>query len=366
MNTKNPPLIVGMLLAGIFCASEAAAQGGKSKGQSSSKPSGKDKDSGNAKKPEPKVDLVEVDGEWYTKDEKAKLDKGWKRLDFDWIAPEEAPNIEKGLFKVNKAWVTEAQADEYHSKEGQPWEIPTKHFRVVSGVPRKQLLELAKHAEETWDLLGRTMGAEPKMEPRKRFKLVIFDSVDAGNQFASQAQSDSAHHTSVFPGYVADWDEDKPAVAVFDGEKGKSLGLTPNYTAHAVAHKYLEEVIPDVEKAPEWLIEGLAGFSDRYCAPYLKKWAIENLVRRGGIPKLDKFAKRFALSADDPDASQTKIHAAALIIAYYASTTDKADEAAFKKAMASLKKPKDRDAAIEALLDKPDDLEKKLKKFAEL
>ena len=51
-------------------------------------------------------------------------------------------------------------------------------------------------------------------------------------------------------------------------------------------------------------------------------------------------------------------------MAYYATTTDKTDEANFKKAIASLKKPTGRDAAIDTLLEKPDDLDKKLKKFA--
>jgi hypothetical protein len=378
MNPKYPSLMLATVAALLGLAAASPAQNGqKPKNPPASKPApkGKDnpkdnpkdkpKDAAAPKKPDAKEALVEVDGEWYTKEEKDKLDKGWKRLDLDWIPPDEAGNIKEGKFKINKNWVSEAEANEYHYKEEQPWEIPTKHFIVAAPIARAQAVELAKHAESTWDLMARVLGGEPKLEPRKKFKIRIFGNVDAGNEFAAQAQGEVAHHTTVFAGYVADWEPDKPAVALFDGEKGTDkYGFSRFHVAHAVAHKFMEESIPEIDKAPQWFIEGLASYADRYSIPQYRDWAIQQLVRRGGVPKLNNFAKKFALTADDPDASQTKLHEAALIVAYYATTTDKTDEANFKKAIASLKKPTGRDAAIDTLLEKPDDLDKKLKKFA--
>lgn len=370
MQTIRTLAVLAFSLAFSWAAPPSAAQGGKPQNppaKGKEKPADKPKDQGKTDpKKDPTKDLVQVDGEWYTKEEKEKLDKGWKRLDLDWIPAEEVANIEKGMFKINGTWATGAEADEYHSKESTPWEIPTKHFLVVTPIPRAQALELAKHAETTYDIVARTVGMEPKLAPRQHLKVRIFGGIEAGNEFAQGAQGESAHHTSVFPGYVADWDSEAPAVAIFDGEKGKSFGFSYNYVGHAVAHKVLELVIPEIDKAPQWLIEGICGYADRYFSPQMRDWAISNLVRRGGVPRINNFAKRFGLSADDPDGSQTKLHEAAIIVAYYATTSDKADEALFKKAMTSLPKAREREAAIDKLLEKSDDLEKKLKKFANL
>lgn len=326
-----------------------------------------EKDRAPAKKEEPKQKLVEVNGEWFTPEEKAKLDAGWRRLDLDWIPPDEVANMEKGSFKVNNAWVTLEEADTFHSDENTPWMIPTQHFLLVGPVPRVQLIEIGKEAELTYDVLTRLLGTEPKLPPRTKMKLRVFGSIDAGNEYAQRAAADMAHHTSVFAGYVADRDPDRPAVIIFDGERGKSYGFSLFYARHAVAHKFLEEVVPDVNKASEWFIEGIAGYCDRYTTPQNRAWAIENLARRGGVPtKLRGFPKRFGLSADDPNGSQTRIHEAALIVAYFATNPEKDDEARFKKALASLKNTREREDKIEALLDNADELEKRVKKFAGL
>jgi hypothetical protein len=368
-STLGVLLTICFLTTGPGQRCQAFVQGAPGPQKPASSPAGAEKPKPQAppKKDDGKGKLVQVDGEWYTPEEKEKLDAGWRRLDLDWIAPAETSNIDKGLFKINDAWVSAAEADKYYSKEERPWNIPTRHFLVVGPIPRAQLLEIGKEAESTYDTLTKLLGAEPKLAPRTRLKLRVFGSIDAGNAYGAEFAEDMAHHTSVFAAYVADKDPEKPAVIIFDGEVGKTYGFSLFYARHAAAHKILDELVPDVNKAPEWFIEGLAGYCDRYTTPQSRTWAIENLVRRGGVPtKLGNFAKRFGLSADDAMNSQTRIHEAALIVAYYASNPEKDDAARFKKAIASLSKTRDREAAIEALLERGDDLEKRLKKYAGL
>lgn len=324
-----------------------------------------------APKQEPRVDtkkdgnkgLINVDGEWYTKEEKEKLDKGWKKLDYEWIAPEEAGNIEKGMFKINGSWVTQDQADTYHANEETPWIIPTKHFAITSNITRKQILMLAEFGEKTYTGLKEMFGVEPK----GRLGVRVFNSVDAANNYGQQfAGGDRAsNHSAVWLAYLSEGEKERPAVLLFDGEPGK--GFSHLHMMHATVHKYLDTAFPDGDAIPEWFNEGLATYFERYTDGSLRQWALQQIVKRGGVEKLGSVTKKFALSADDAYGSQTKMQLAGLIVAYYVLSPDKPDEALFKKVLAAMPKAKEvREAAIEQLVANPEVLEKKLKKFAGL
>ncbi|MFN0206228.1 MAG: hypothetical protein ACKVS6_07925 [Planctomycetota bacterium] len=329
------------------------------------KPSPKDP----TKKDEPKAPkkndaaggLVEVEGQLYTKDEKEKLDKGWRRLDYDWISPEEVPNIEKGMFKINGSWVTLEQADTYHANEETPWIIPTRHFAITSNVTRKQILQLSEFAEKTYTGMKEMFGVEPK----GKMGIRIFNNVDAANAYAQQfAGGDRANiHSSVWIGYVAEDEKERPAIVLFDGEPGK--GFSHLFMMHAVVHKYMDATFPDPDSIPEWFVEGVATYFERYIVDGLRPWALAQLQRRGGVSKLEDATKKFSMSSDDSDGSQTKMQLAALVIAYYAFGKDKKEEALFKKAIASMTKSKEqRASAIDKLIEDSEGLQKKLKAYA--
>ena len=139
MNPKYPSLMLATVAALLGLAAASPAQNGqKPKNPPASKPAPKGRTTPRIirrtsprmpprrRSPMPRKRSWRSTGEWYTKEEKDKLDKGWKRLDLDWIPPDEAGNIKEGKFKINKNWVSEAEANEYHYKEEQPWEIPNE------------------------------------------------------------------------------------------------------------------------------------------------------------------------------------------------------------------------------------------------
>lgn len=310
-----------------------------------------------------KDEYININGELYTKEEKEKLDKGWKRLDYDWISPEDVPNVDKGLFKVEGKWLTIEEADKYHSNEETPWIIPKGHFAFTSNISRAQIMMLSTYAETSYNALKDLLGAEPK----GRLGMRIFNNVESANGYAQEYVKGEreSHHSSVWLAYIGDGEKERPGVILFDGEPGK--GFAHIYMGHAAAHKFIDATFPDPDTIPEWFVEGLATYCERYLDGSLRQWALQMLIKRGGIDKLSTFSKNFKITAEDPDKSQAKLQQAALIIAYYVLGLDKQDEAAFKKAVATLPKTKDaREAAIEKLLDNPDALEKKIKKYAGL
>ncbi|MBI3819300.1 MAG: hypothetical protein HY286_11455 [Planctomycetes bacterium] len=370
------PILLALSTLIVLFAAGANAQTPKKPASSPAKPPSGKNDKEKPKEPEkPKADpaqkakggkddLITIDGELYTKEEKEKLDKGWKRLDYDWIAPEEASNIDKGKFKINNAWVTLDEADKYHANEATPWSVPIKHFAYTTNIPREQIIMLSKYAEQSYATLKDITGVEPKI----RLGVRVFNNVESANEYAKEYAKEvrESHHSSLFPGYVADGEKDRPAIVLFDGGPGK--GFAHIYMAHAAAHKFIDAALPDPNAIPEWFNEGLATYCDRYLEAQLRPWAFSSLVKRGGIDKLSTFVKNFKTSVDDDDAvtkSQTKFQQAGLIVGYYMLGGDKADETLFKKTCTMLSKPKEqRDAAIDKLLDNPDVLEKKIKKFA--
>lgn len=378
----NPARLI-LILAPLLLALQAPVTYAQGSGKPASKPGTqkpKEKDGGakpgkpekatDKKKDQPvapspkKEEMVEVDGQMYTKTEKEKLDKGWRRLDYDWISPEDAPNIDKGLFKVNDKWVTLEEADTYHANDETPWIIPTRHFAFTSNVSRSEILRLSKHAEATYTSLKDMLGAEPK---GGRLGVRIFNSVDTANAYGQEFAKDDkeANHSSVWLAYLGDGEKERPAVVLYDGPDGK--GFAHLYMAHAAAHKFIDATFPDAATIPDWFVEGLATFCERWTDGALRNWALQQLIRRGAPDKLDKFESSFRLAADDPDGSQTRMQHAALVIAYYHFGAEKAEEATFKKALAALSKTGDaRAAAINKLLEDSKGLEKKLKKYANL
>lgn len=371
---KTAPILVSLvtlLIAGSLVAQSPAKPAsnpakstpGKNDKEKPATPEKPKADSNQQKPKSGKDELIEVNGQLYTKDEKEKLDKGWKRLDYDWFPPEEAANVEKGLFKINGAWVSVEEADKYHSNEGTPWIIPSKHFAFTSNVTRAQILMLAKYAETTYD----TMKEIFTVEPKGRMGVRIFNSVDGANDYAREFVKGEreSHHSGVWLAYIGDGEKERPAIILFDGEPGK--GFSHIYMGHAAAHKYLDATFPDPDEIPEWFAEGIATYCERYLEAGLRQWAIQSIIKRGGVDKISTFAKNFKITSEDPDKSQTKIQQAGLIIAYYILGTDKKDEVLFKKATATMAKGKDpRAAAIDKLLEDADNLEKKLKKYAGL
>ncbi len=307
--------------------------------------------------PNLKKGLVKVDGEWLTKEEKGRLDAGWKRQDFAWVSPEELPQLEKGLYKVGDKWLSEAEADQVHSSWDTPWIVPTKHFVISATVPRKEIERLAAFAEAAWEELSRLTG----LHPERRHNLRLFASIDEANEYGQEYAAD---HSSIWPGYVAPEDPEAPAVALYDGVAGK--GFSHLFVAHAAAHKFLHDAVPEPGSLPDWFVEGLATYVDRYLTVEMRNWATQSLKTRGGLGKLGKTIERFTLSVDDRSESEKRLFEVGLLFAYFAGFPEKADADRFEKAMKSLADPRKRKDLIQKLVDRADELEKNVKRFGNL
>lgn len=301
-----------------------------------------------------KKGLVRHQGEWVSKEEKEKLDAGWKRHDTELIPPAEIANIEKGLFKVQGAWVTRAEADAHHASDATPWVVPSKHCVIRSTVNRNEIERLLRIGDQAYEVVHRLVGVEP---PAK-IRILLFGSIEAGNTYAQE--SNAGAHSSVWPGYLSENDPEKPAVALYD------QGFAHLYVAHAVAHKYIDAVAVDSEKIPEWFAEGIASYVDRYSTVELRDWAIKNLVRRGGFSGVADVVDKFKMTADDIEGSQTRLFEAGLVVAYLVEAPEKADSEKLKKALSALKRPGEREPAIQRLISSPAELEKRIRKFAGL
>lgn len=295
---------------------------------------------------------VKVDGEWLTKDEKSKLDAGWKRQDLEWVSPEDQPKMAEGLFKVGDKWLSAAEADSAHASASNPWKIPGKHTILISTLGRDEIVRLLAFAENAATLTQKILG---KQLP-SRITVRVFATTDEANEFGQQFAAD---HSSIWPGYVAERDPERLAVCSYDKD------FAHLYVAHAAAHKAIDVLVPEADKLADWFLEGLVTYVERFSSTAYKEWAIQQLVRRGGISKLDDHLKKMVLSVEDIEGSQTRLYEAGITFAYFIETPEKSDEEAFKKAIASLSKPqKDRMEPISKLLH--GDLEKRVRKYSRI
>lgn len=284
------------------------------------------------------------DGEWVSKEDHEKQQAGWIRQDLVWISPDEKANLDKGLWKCGEEWKTLAEANEYHSKLGQWWVIPTDYFTLYTTLDREAAMEAVDHMDRAYRDLNRLLGGSPP----GRVPVTMLRSAEQYGRFAAGGngvpQVESRGLSSLHYAFLADlwfdWtDQALPylggGVGYWDKDADNGDAWGRHSARHAAALSLVEAADPStraVEKTrksklqgfkpdefwaekrfPEWFRFGLASYADRYFidqfvaqggeAEWARKWSVENLLAKGGLrPIQDLFKARLDLNKFDDSA----------------------------------------------------------------
>jgi hypothetical protein len=304
-------------------------------------------------------------GEWVDPEEHKRVTEGWVKQDLTWVAPEDKPKLEQGLWKCGDQWLSLEEADQYHSKFGQWWQIPGRHFVLWTTLDRATAIKALEEIDGGLSDLNAFFGVSPKSPPH----LLLLNSLDQYNAMAKGSET-VAYEAFGFSGgtygFFADlwfdpasskylgcgvgyWDASSEAGNRFGRHAARLAaglsyveGLDPSPKAIAKLtsstsgkknarfdpSKFPLQEFYGEKRLPFSLRYGAACFFERYfldrTAPsggdvhWPRHWAMQNIERRGG---LDPLAKILAFQPDqsmqaDPDKAGKMASQCGLLISF--------------------------------------------------
>ncbi|MBK8179334.1 MAG: hypothetical protein IPK67_10690 [Planctomycetes bacterium] len=274
--------------------------------------------------------------------------------DNSWIAPADVPKWAALQWKCGEEWVDLAQANAFHSKVEQSWELSGERFETWATCDWDGANLARWHAEKTYPDLVRLFGIEPARKPH----FFVLRNLEQYNQAASSGLlGESEGFSSLHGAYFSDAFFDRAAapqylgcgVSYWDRQDPKLAVWGPYWVRWAAAQSFIDAIDPSwravgarsaapggdlaayatdfwaEKKIPRWLRYGAAAYAERFlkdpeAAEGADPWAIRafafaELKKAGGLRKLDEvFA--FPLSLTDIPASARLYNEAGLLVSF--------------------------------------------------
>lgn len=291
------------------------------------------------------------DGRWVDPEEMRRLEEGWKQQDLVWISPDEFEKMDAGLWKCGDDWLSLEEANKYHSKIGQWWQIPMDHFVAYSTAPRETTEKALLEMEHCYRDLSRIFGKAPA---DKRL-VILLDSQEQYNTFAGG--NVEGYPSPEFSGYSGihnaffceSWFDLKegvwPAAAATFWDSSSDAGNSWGRLAvrHAAAQTFAEFIDPSPKaikaymanpnvnfpsenfwgekNLPLWFRYGAAAYCERYFidsfaadTTWARNWSVGNIQNQGGLDSFDKIFE-FAIGAGNAESGKL-INQSGLMMAF--------------------------------------------------
>ncbi len=332
--------------------------------------------------------------------------------DNSWIAPADVAHWTALQWKCGEEWLDLAQANEFHAKLGQWWQLVGEHFTVWTTCDWAAGDAARWYAEKSYPELVRIFGVEPATKPvfAVMNNLAQYNQVSGGNPpLLPESEGISSLHGAYFADSNVDFTQKPPlyqglGVSFWDRGDEKLRGWGPYWLRWAAAQSFVDAVDPSwtaisetlsntatavtlqnpaafwgEKKIPRWLRYGAASYVERYmknpeAAPGADPWdlrtfAFGELKKAGGLHKpAELFA--FTLDLSKADDSTRLYNEAGLVVAYLldGAEGDKKLAAAHEAFKAALKSGAKKDVveAADVLQKELAKHEAKIKKFAGL
>lgn len=329
-------------------------------------------------------------GDWVRKDELDKINAGWVRQDLEWVAPEDAGKIAEGLWKCGDQWLELAAANEYHSHLDQWWRLPGRYFQLYTTLPRDEALKLLVEVDAVAAEMERFFGIMPAGTPH----VLVLNSIEQYSTFAAgesnrRRATESHGLSSAHGAYFADiWIDAATrehlgaGVCYLDLSSEDQRRFGRHFVRHAAGLSFVEAVdgspktlaafqkskraqfdldgFHGEKRVPALLRTGIASYVDRYfidrtakvgaATEWPRKWSVENLERRGGIPAIDKLIQ-FPVNGGDPETAGQLINAAGLVVGFILDGNDPEVTSAHGEWKQAFAEGKDMKGANQKLLD---------------
>ena len=275
--------------------------------------------------------------------------------DNSWIAPADTDKWAALQWKCGEQWLDMAQANEYHSKIGQWWQLAGEHF-VVWTTCDWEAGNLARwHADKVYPELVRLFGIEPTKKPH----FIVLNSLEQYNRGAGgtpplipEVEGFSSLHGAYFADNYFDLEAKPPqflgaGVSYWERKDAKASMWGPYWVRWAAAQSFIDAIDRSwnavgeritsqatdetsanfwgEKKIPRWLRYGAASYVERFLKnpeaakgsdPWnLRAFAFAEIKKGGGLRKLDDvFA--FALDLKDIPGSTRLYNEAGLLVSF--------------------------------------------------
>jgi hypothetical protein len=277
--------------------------------------------------------------------------------DNSWVAPEEMDKWRGLKWKCDGRWFDMPQAEEFHSKIGQWWQLDGPHFVSWTTCDWRGGEQARIHSEYAYNELVRIFGITPETKPH----FIVLNSLEQYNQavggnppLVPDAEGFSSLHGAYFADNYFDFEAKPPqylgcGVSYWDRKDTKPWGfywmrwaaaqsyvdaIDPSWAAigERIAAKERGENMPNYaaafwseKKIPRWLRYGAASYVERFLknpeaaanvdAWDIRKFAFAELKRAGGLHKLDDIFA-FTLDLKKADDASRLYEEAGLLVAY--------------------------------------------------
>ncbi len=344
------------------------------------------------------------DGQWMTPDDLKKLEAGWERQDLVWVAPDEMKNVDAGLWKCGEDWLSPEDADRYHARLGRPWVIPSDHLTLHTNCSRDTATKAIEQMERAFSDLVRVFGKAPgKSVP----VFLAKNAVDLGSLCTEGNAGAKPIETrglieSLKTVFAESWYD--PSIDTWLGmgaswwdageEHGDQFGV--HYARMALGLSFVDAVDPspkavanlmkkkgsyvgfaksfyDEKEFPPWFRWGAASYASRFYLDQVKtggdpewvrKWSVDNLRRRGGLPSDLSTIFEMELAGGARDAQMTL--AAGLVVAFVMDGECPPVREAHAEFKAALRSDKDPGKILEKLRKQIEKHETDLRAFSGL
>jgi hypothetical protein len=291
------------------------------------------------------------------------------------------------------------------------WRIPGEHTHVYTTLPRVTAERALVEAEAAWTDLERFFGVAPERPPiaavlATREQYLEFTGGDMERRIPGKSMF--GFHRSYGAYFADNWFDESgemlgAGVAYWDPLSESEAAFGPLWIRHALGQSFVERLDPspealekaagkpigfefvmsfwDEKELPGWVRFGAASYAERYFVDgreeaaedplWARKWSIQNLVSRGGLPEVDEVLR--GRPGFDPEETKKWMNATGLVVAFVLDgenkTVAKAHEK-FVKAMGAFREDPKRGRkglgkAIDGLEKALEKNEKKFRAFAE-
>jgi hypothetical protein len=254
---------------------------------------------------------VEVGSEtkWVTPVEKERIDKGMTLYEGVWATKEEVEHLKKGEFKVGDKWLTQAEADQAHADYNNAWELEGEFCKVTTTCPYAFGKQALKQGDATVKRTYQIVGLEMPKEVPKISLVIVKDRNDYNTLGRNARDNDDANLSSNWSTFVYADETTGQAVGVSvyeildasnaQGNDNYSLGHV-RFAAAAASLRNMKFT----EKPPSWFTIGVAGYCERFWAPFvnerdvkkLAQWSLGRLSQDGPFVELGTMFDKFEIN----------------------------------------------------------------------
>jgi hypothetical protein len=254
---------------------------------------------------------------WRTKDEVAKIEKGMLFVDGQWYEKADKEKLDQEMRLEGGKWMTIKEADEIHRKEKSPWVVESSHFQVTAPLSLERVRIALARAESLWAPMHEFFGDAPLTPPGKRLKIIVGRDRD-GYQMLHDIANPNDPRSAAYSRYMGLFymPELKTAYTYYHSEQ-----YLQQWIGHCAAQLFMGE-IADHTKLKSPMCEALGAYFESFDADGTYAPQKKDFTTAAGFLRKARFddTPRMELSRFDIAKKEAGFAVAGFVMHYFVTT----------------------------------------------